>query len=423
MNVFVIGMHRSGTSLVASILDALGLYCGEEDDLLPPASDNVRGFWERKDVKQLNDSILQKRGCTWMEVSKYDDLVSKVIYEEVAPEILSIKKDLDLRGPWFIKDPRFCLTLPYWIQNVEKPTVIYVYRHPKEVIQSLSKRNSIDEIHSLLLWQKYSVFALRNISKLDVFFIGYEDLINDKERWVSELASFINSRVTEISFSGPGLSYLIDHNLRHFHELDRRFPDKLSKKIHEGLLANNRESLYDFSESTCIDSINDRLALIEAELKVKKMNTSLEEMIYNNKMSDEEKITVEKRSMDLFFSEIDEVTSQFFSTQHATYGKVIKLQESNKELIDEVEKGLAIKRELISLQGDIEIYKANEEKLYRQLNMAKDVIRQEDNRRRIKALEAKNEIARIITDIDLFKKSWRWRIWNCFYLGISSSKE
>lgn len=43
--VCMAGRHRFGTSMVARLLNLRGLYLGEEADLLPPASDNVEGFW------------------------------------------------------------------------------------------------------------------------------------------------------------------------------------------------------------------------------------------------------------------------------------------------------------------------------------------------------------------------------------------
>ena len=57
-NVVILGMHRSGTSMVAGALATAGLYAGEPDELLADQSDNPHGFWERRDVVSLNDAIL-----------------------------------------------------------------------------------------------------------------------------------------------------------------------------------------------------------------------------------------------------------------------------------------------------------------------------------------------------------------------------
>ena len=47
MKLFVVvGMHRSGTSIVSRLLNLLGAHLGPEDDLMPPKPDNPTGFWE-----------------------------------------------------------------------------------------------------------------------------------------------------------------------------------------------------------------------------------------------------------------------------------------------------------------------------------------------------------------------------------------
>ena len=62
MQLFVMGMHRSGTSLTARLLNLMGVYFGPEDALMEADRFNPKGYWERKDVYQLNKTILQHAG-------------------------------------------------------------------------------------------------------------------------------------------------------------------------------------------------------------------------------------------------------------------------------------------------------------------------------------------------------------------------
>jgi hypothetical protein len=64
-NVVILGMHRSGTSMVAEALASGGLYVGETAELLSGQEDNPHGFWEREDVVALNDAILSDNEATW----------------------------------------------------------------------------------------------------------------------------------------------------------------------------------------------------------------------------------------------------------------------------------------------------------------------------------------------------------------------
>jgi hypothetical protein len=60
--VCVLGMHRSGTSVVTRVLNLLGVFLGPEDRLIRPATDNPRGFWEHGPIMRLNQRILARLG-------------------------------------------------------------------------------------------------------------------------------------------------------------------------------------------------------------------------------------------------------------------------------------------------------------------------------------------------------------------------
>src|ERR671910_2640298 len=63
--VAVVGMHRSGTSMVAKLLQQAGLNLGDEADLMPPAAENPEGFYEHLEFVRLNDEVLNVAGAGW----------------------------------------------------------------------------------------------------------------------------------------------------------------------------------------------------------------------------------------------------------------------------------------------------------------------------------------------------------------------
>ena len=65
MKFIVLAMHRSGTSALMGLLNTVGVYCGESEDLLEPRPCNEKGFFERRDVMELNDRILEAAGGRW----------------------------------------------------------------------------------------------------------------------------------------------------------------------------------------------------------------------------------------------------------------------------------------------------------------------------------------------------------------------
>ena len=54
--VVVTGMHRSGTSLIASFLQALGVNLG--DELIEADANNPHGYFEAKEVVRLHQQML-----------------------------------------------------------------------------------------------------------------------------------------------------------------------------------------------------------------------------------------------------------------------------------------------------------------------------------------------------------------------------
>ena len=63
--ICIAGMHRSGTSMVARLLNLCGLYLGPESELSPPAPDNPEGYWENKHFVGINDRILAHLDAGW----------------------------------------------------------------------------------------------------------------------------------------------------------------------------------------------------------------------------------------------------------------------------------------------------------------------------------------------------------------------
>src|SRR5262245_51591182 len=65
--VCVLGMHRTGTSVVARLMNLLGIDLGAEEHLLGPQPDNPKGFWEYQPILDLNEEILGRLGGNWHE--------------------------------------------------------------------------------------------------------------------------------------------------------------------------------------------------------------------------------------------------------------------------------------------------------------------------------------------------------------------
>lgn len=180
----VLGMHRSGTSAVAGLLDHLGVPTPGE--LLPPRPDNPKGFFENKAVYEFHDRVLAHFGSAWddpMPVSLA--FVDGPAGEGFVDELMGIIRAelLDGTALFAVKDPRMCRFVPLWLRALERletaPHAVIPLRHPAEVAGSLKARNGFPRAKSYLLWLQHTLSAERGTRGTKRAFVSYERLVAD----------------------------------------------------------------------------------------------------------------------------------------------------------------------------------------------------------------------------------------------------
>jgi hypothetical protein len=150
-------MHRSGTSALTRTLGLRGAALPLR--AVPPGDDNETGFWEPQEIVHLHDEVLQSAGSAWDDAAAFPQAwfnsVTAVDFKRRIADALD--RDFPDTPPLFVvKDPRLCLLVPLWRSLLQElgiePLCVIPVRNPLEIAASLSKRNAIQEEHSLLLW-------------------------------------------------------------------------------------------------------------------------------------------------------------------------------------------------------------------------------------------------------------------------------
>jgi hypothetical protein len=208
--VVVLGMHRSGTSLVAHVLSALGIYAGRPDELTPADMFNPTGFWERKDVVDLDEEILTALGASWTdplraEVTRLSD-DQRAVYVARARRIVA--RSLQGRGPFLLKDPHMSLLLPLWREALQNPICVLTWRDPVAVARSLDTRDKRPLLLSVAVWEHYTRTLLRDSEGLPRVLVSYEELIAEPARATRELHAALTG------FGLEGLSAPSEERLR-----------------------------------------------------------------------------------------------------------------------------------------------------------------------------------------------------------------
>ena len=176
--LFVLGMHRSGTSAITGALRHCGVWVGEEAELTDANVENPLGFWERRDMRDLCDQMLHSAGADWWKIANFDlKAIPREVLSEQRRQFEKIVSELDSYQAWVIKEPRLCLLLPVLQRYVNNPVCIHIYRNPLEVARSLQTRNGFSVSAGLALWEVYNLHALAASKGLPRISMSYESLM------------------------------------------------------------------------------------------------------------------------------------------------------------------------------------------------------------------------------------------------------
>lgn len=192
--VVVLGLHRSGSSCLAGVLHALGIYMGKdfrgcepggghEDRELARLCETAMPF--PKTQLRVSEHVLKNRFLNWCR--------------------LRVKES---RGkPIGAKYPHLCAMTSVIPSDAR---IVHAYRPLDESIESLVLRSGkkfsperLEELQRFLWARKESFLAVRE----DTFTVSYDEILHDPERVITALAGWLGVPVTQeaIDFVRPGL--------------------------------------------------------------------------------------------------------------------------------------------------------------------------------------------------------------------------
>lgn len=284
MEIVILGMHRSGTSMLTRLVNMMGVHFGDEEDGIGSNEENPRGFWERKDVRIANDAVLHSLGCDWDRLTDFSiENLSNDVVEEFCIAAGKIIESLSGSVPFLLKEPRICVLLPLWLKVLKDPVFIYIHRNPLEVAQSLKVRNSIPVMSGIALWEYYNRAAVEGVNGQRIIYASHKALLKDPYTEVQRIFQQIDE-IETANISCPSreeVEAFIDTSLYR----------QRSSAVLEGILNSSQirltkgieeNGVYDFSfanrvsegallalkshEETCV--LKDRLKLLKRDIDV-----------------------------------------------------------------------------------------------------------------------------------------------------------
>lgn len=230
--VIIIGMHRSGTSMLTRVLQEAGLFIGEYRD----ENDEARFFYN------FNHWVLKQTNSSWDNPYNFKFIndtfkthIKRVYLQRIdsvfAQRYLGWRKYIKYRSlnnidfKWGWKDPRNTFVLEIYKEIYQNAKILHIYRNPIDVAQSLKIRSLGNEkyykksykshIKEVMLrgvpgytdsyrikhldegYKLWEAYIKQSLSYKEALHIKYEDLIVKPIQILKEIFNFIDISVNE----------------------------------------------------------------------------------------------------------------------------------------------------------------------------------------------------------------------------------
>lgn len=217
--IIVLGMHRSGTSAITKGLESLGINLG--DHLLPAvAGDNDKGYFEDIDFNNLNIDLLSAAGTTWeslhpLSAADFADPRFDVLRQRAAALI----HEKLAQGLCCVKDPRFSVLLPFWLEVLEAlgvaPLFVLAVRNPQSVVRSLQTglRGEIPDALGYYLWLLNNTEALHYATPYKSVAVAFDAMLENPDRELNRIADALALPRAAGSTDASGYKAFLDPNL------------------------------------------------------------------------------------------------------------------------------------------------------------------------------------------------------------------
>ena len=211
--VCIVGMHRSGTSMVTRLLNLCGLDLGPDQDLLGPDKGNPLGHFEHKGFKILDESLLAHFGGSTdnppdLKPNWQDDSSLQAVFEEARFLLATFKG----KTVWGWKEPRTTLLIPFWRRLLPHARFVICIRNPLEVARSIAERDGMPLEKGFYLWNRYTRAAIGDTEGCPRIFTFYEDHFTNGFSEIERVANFCG---LSLPIEASTLQRVVYRELRH----------------------------------------------------------------------------------------------------------------------------------------------------------------------------------------------------------------
>ncbi len=345
--IVVIGMHRTGTSLITRGLQVMGVNLG--DNLLPAMAEvNAKGFWEDADINAFNIEMLHAINSEWDFLTPITEAnIQQLQQQGYFLKAVELLRNKVAQAPIFgLKDPRIAKLLPFWDQvflhcNYDVSYVLSI-RHPLSVVKSLQKRDGFVAEKAYLLWFTHVIAALTFSNKQNLSLVDYDFFMQNPASELARLAKEINLPINADELS-IFLNDFIDDSLRHTHYelndllLDDACPQMVGQ-IYTQLLdvACGKKSLHDEAFAAHLKYWYDALLFAKSSF-------TIVDDLYVVKAESEQKIQLHEQTIEQkeqYIENLEKFTRERAEQVQALYRDLEKLDQERVAQVKQLNKDM-----------------------------------------------------------------------------------
>lgn len=201
MTYVILGMHKSGTTLISQVLHHSGINMGEFD---ASVSYDYGNKYERQSTLRLNEDILGQRDVNSIHLVAPKDLTLSDEHLKRMRQVVD-ENNLVYGYNWGFKDPRTCLVYPLWASELPDHKMIAIYRNPYELWLRYRPRKLTSRYLKFFLapellarWFEYNTNILTFLREAvaDCLLLEYQQLMMSQKEF-DRLQDFVNVKLND----------------------------------------------------------------------------------------------------------------------------------------------------------------------------------------------------------------------------------
>lgn len=201
--IFVLGVDRSGTSMLTEVVARWGAHAGQEELRARTDEGNPQGYWEYVPMQDFFSELLSGVGLSIWDPDFKRLIRMQASNPEMRRRVIAVAEEMESPdGLWLWKEQNLIFALPFLREVFPEAVYLITLRNPYDSALSYNKlrvptalQGKINLIgYSLLRWQHFMIMIFEELqSYQSKLLVSYEALLSSPREQSARLCRFLAS--------------------------------------------------------------------------------------------------------------------------------------------------------------------------------------------------------------------------------------